>query len=429
MAATMRAQETVARLEAFRRRGAGTDAERRAANWLATELEHPSREVRLEPFWCRPNWALAHVWHLVLAIAGSLVSVTDAVVGLALLAIAFLSISADALFGVSIGRRLTYERASQNVLARARPRRDGSSPALRLLITANYDAGRTGMAYRENLRNAALALRRAAPAGPGWLGWLCLAIAWLAVVAILRSGGHHSTAIGIAQFVPTVLLVLVLAGLIELATADYGPAANDNGSGAALALALVRALDAAPPRHIAIDLVLQGAGDGGAVGLRRHLRRHRREISRKDAAILALAASGAGELRWWTSDGSFFPLRYSKRLRQLCSQIAQDGNVSPYRGRGVSPAFPGRAAGVPAITLGCLDARGLATGSHRPSDVAAGVDPSALDATLEFALILVDALDAYLAETGAGAQAPTGPQPTGTPPVPAAEQVQPVADP
>ena len=89
----MRALEATAMLAAFERRGPGTDAERRAARRLARELSGPNDpsdpndrsdpndpsaqgyKVTTEPFWCRPNWALAHAWHVALALAGSLVSV------------------------------------------------------------------------------------------------------------------------------------------------------------------------------------------------------------------------------------------------------------------------------------------------------------------------------------------------------------------
>jgi hypothetical protein len=412
----MRAQKIVARLEGFSRRGPGTDAERRAANWLTGELEQAGREVRIEPFWCRPNWALAHAWHTTLAIAGSLASVSDAGVGMALLGVALLSIAADALFGVSLGRRLTRERASQNVVARPRPWTDRAQKALDLVVTANYDAGRTGLAYRDRVRSASAWLRGATSnTSPGWLGWLCIGIAWLLAVAILRSKGDDSTALAVAQFLPTALLVLVVAALFELATADYGPAANDNGSGVALAVALIRALDAAPPRHMDVHLVLQGAGEGGGIGLRKHLRRRpqpnpaarsagirrkrrKRKLDRTNAAVIALGACGRGQPRYWTSDGSLLPVRYSRRLRQLCGQIAADGRALPYRGRGDMPALPARIAGIPAIALGCLDGRGLVPRSHQPDDHADSVDQAALDATLEFALILVDALDSFLAQ-------------------------------
>jgi hypothetical protein len=283
----MAAAETAAGLAAFKSRGAGTDAERRAARWLAQQVRRGPREARLETFWCRPNWALAHAWHCLLAVAGSLLMVAHATLGGALVLVALLSVLADALAGLSLGRRLTPERASQNVVSPSPPRsRVGGTPPeadppVTLIVTANYDAGRTGIAYKDVLRTPAARLRRLAAGGvltPGWLGWLAIALLWLVGVAVLRRSGAGGTTVGILQLVPTAALVVELAILLELAGAPFGPAAGDNASGVAVALALVRALDAAPPRHVGVELILTGSGDGTMTGLRRHLRRHRREL-------------------------------------------------------------------------------------------------------------------------------------------------------
>src|SRR5436309_2272033 len=137
----MRALEHAARLERFPRRVAGSDAERRAASWPARELEASGREVVIEPVWGRPNWPLAHAWHMALALAGSLVEVSSPRVGGGLLLAALLFEFADAFTGRSPGRWLTRQSASQNVIALA-PRADQkSNRKLRLVITANYDAG------------------------------------------------------------------------------------------------------------------------------------------------------------------------------------------------------------------------------------------------------------------------------------------------
>ncbi len=84
MISAMRAPETVSELTKFTGRGAGSDAERRAARWLAGQLQDNGRRARIEPFWCRPNWALAHAWHVGLGLAASLVAVGSAPVGGAL---------------------------------------------------------------------------------------------------------------------------------------------------------------------------------------------------------------------------------------------------------------------------------------------------------------------------------------------------------
>lgn len=404
----MPAADTATTLTGFARRGAGTNAERLAAAWLRGQATSGRREATVEAFWCRPNWALAHAWHALLSLAGSLVIVSDPRLGGALVIVSLVSVVLDWLTGHSLGRRLTRERASQNVVSRPAA---ASPERTRLIVTANYDAGRAGLAYRGPLRRAAASARRLLGNGrltPGWLGWLVIEQLWLLAVAALRDGGATGAAIGVAQLVPTVALVLELALLLELAGADFGPAAGDNASGAAVALGLVRALDAAPPRQLSVELVLQGAGDGQMLGLARHLRRRRRELNRNNAIVLGIGPCGAGVPVWWTSDGTLVPRGYHRRLGELAAELAaaQPGlQARPHRGRGCGPALPGRVAGLPAITLGCLDGREMVPRSHRADDVPEALEPAATDALLTLALMLVDALDAELSDRSASARA------------------------
>ncbi len=399
----MQALDTATQLARIERRGAGTDAERRAALWLAGQVRGGRRRATVQTFWCRPNSALAHAWHTLAAIVGSLLAVHHDILGGAIILAALLCVIADGLTGRSPGRLLTRERASQNVVSRApaaiAPAGD-EPPRIRLIVTANYDAGRTGLAYRTWLRAPAARLRRlAGPVSLGWTGCLALAMVWLLVVAVLRHQGATGTPIGVVQLIPTAALVLVLALLLELAGAPFGPAASDNGGGTAVAMALVRALDAAPPRRLEVELVLQGAGEAGMVGLKRHLRSRRGELRPATTIVLGLAAAGGGRATWWASDGALFPLRTYSRLRRLAAHTlnATGSARRPHRGRGTAPAWPARARRLPALTIGCLDPRGLVPHSHQSGDVPAALDPAALDALLQFALTLVDAMDADLA--------------------------------
>jgi hypothetical protein len=403
--APMSAADTVRGLTAFAGRGAGTDAERRAAARLASEATAPGRVVTVETFWCRPNRALAQAWHVALALAGSLVTVAHPTLGGALALAALACLALDALTGVSPGRRLTPEHASQNVVSV--PDADAAQPAgqVRLLVTAPYDAGRTGLVHAAPLRRAVARVKRLAVGGvltPGWLGWVAVAIAWLVVVAIVRRGHADTTPLAIVQLVPSAALVLTLAALIQLGGAPYGPSASDDASGVAVALALVRTLDAAPLANLRVELVLQGAGDGEMLGLRHHVRAHSTELHTGQVAVIGIAACGAGRPCHWASDGPLWPLRYHPRLRALARTAAtelqgDDPDASRgrdgHRGRGSGPALPARLSGLPAITLGALDEYGLAPRSHRRDDGTAGVDPAVMDEVLALALTLADGVD------------------------------------
>lgn len=393
----MRATQTIIALSGFRGRGAGSDAERLAAVWLQAQLRAQDPKARIETFWGRPNWALAHAWHAALGVGGSLIAVSSPRVGGILLLIAVLCIAADELSGLSPGRRLTPERASQNVVGFE----DGPPHAgrTRLIITSNYDAGRTGLVFHPAIRRpAAIARRALGRVAPGWLGWLVILLLWLLIVAVARLAGAHGTAIGILQLTPTIGLVIALALLLELGTADFGPAAVDNASGTAVAIELARALRAAPPAHLDVQLVLQGAGDASGLGLRRHLRALRGALRAADTIVLGIAPCAPGTPAWWISDGPLLPIRYLPRLAELCAEAAGSEPARPIRGRSSTPALPARAARLPAIAIGCLDAGDRYALSHRQTDTLDHIDEDALASALRFGLLLVDGIDGYLAQ-------------------------------
>jgi hypothetical protein len=400
---SMAGLETIRGLTQFERRAAGSDAERRAANWLRDQLQARGRTATIEPFWHRPNWALAHAWHVGLGLAGSLIAVGEARVGGGLILVALISIFADALLGYSLGRRLTPEHASQNVVSE--PPESQHSKRVRLIITANYDAGRTGLVFRDRPRSGAARLsQRSRGISPGWLGWITIALIWLEVTAIIRLGGAGGTGIGLAQLLPTVGLVLTLAALVDVASAEFSPAAGDNASGVAVAIALTRALDAAAPRNAHVELVLQGGSDGAAIGLRHYLRARKQERRPTNAVVLGIAPCPQGDIHWWTSDGPLVPLRFFAQLKQHAALLAEQEpelHLRPHHGRGTSPALAARIKRFPAITIGALDERGLPPHSHQMSDTADTIDESTLDRAVEAALLLVDKIDAGLGRAGA----------------------------
>src|SRR5829696_843900 len=58
-------------------RGPGTDAERRAAVHLRDRLEDIGRDARTETALVHPRYALTHLIHATLAVAGGLVATSD----------------------------------------------------------------------------------------------------------------------------------------------------------------------------------------------------------------------------------------------------------------------------------------------------------------------------------------------------------------
>jgi hypothetical protein len=102
-------------------------------------------------------------------------------------------------------------------------------------------------------------------------------------------------------------------------------------------------------------------------------------------------------------------MRFTRALRRLAADVAASEaylRAGSHTGRGTTPAWPARKRRVPALTIGCLDPRGLVPRSHQPTDTAERIDAAAIESAVQFGLILVDAIDVYVGSSPARAVTP-----------------------
>jgi hypothetical protein len=403
--------EIAAGLAEFEQRAPGSDSERRAAVWLRRRLREVGRDAVLEPEWVRPQWPSVHSIHAALGLAGAVVAAFQPLAGMVILLLTATSAALDLLGLAHVARRLTPERCTQNLVSPpTEATRAGAQRLVRLMIVAHYDAPRGGLAFRNRPRRFAAAAQRLVrgrlPGAPSVMVIASLLLV-LASAAVALAGPDVPWPAIVA--VPcTAALVAALAMLVELGLSPRGPGAGEPASGAGVALALAAALDRSPPRHLAVELVLAGAGDGPSLGMRGFVRRRRARYAAETTAVLHLAACGRGRPRWWTVDGPLVPLRLHPRLVAICGEAANarpDLGATPHRGHGAGAAWRARLARWPAVTVGCLDEDGVVPDLGQAADSPQRLDRGAMEAALSFCLEVVGRLDA---ELGARARAQAG---------------------
>ncbi len=365
----MRTQEVIDGLRGMERRAAGSDAERRAARTLALALRRSGRRgTRVHTFWVRPSHHVVHALILAVAVVASVVAVDHEVVGVALSAGALLALALDLSGRLTVLRRLTFERATQNVVA---PDPRGHEHAkVRLILTAAVDSPRRGLLAR--LPAARL---------PSRYQVAVAALVVLTAFTALRLGTDDEPSwLGAAQLVPTVLLIAVIALLLDEAASEP----QDDPSALAAVLQLATTLDRRPPANLAVDVVLQGAGHAHDLGIRRYIANERRHGTKPtEVAVLHVAACATGSPVYWISDGLVLPLRLHPRLIALAQATGQARPVRSHAGSGARAA---RGLRWPALAIGA-----------RPTTPGPAGD--GVEATVEFALALIAALDADLAPT------------------------------
>jgi len=352
---------------------AGTDAERRAAMHLRERLRGMGREAELEAVEVRPRFGLAHTFHALLAIVGSVVAVSSPTVGAAMVLAAGVLVLLDLTGPLSVTRRLTGRRASQNVFSPEDRGRAGT-----LILVAHYDLGRDAPAFR---------IARRVLRSP----WAVLlgAIGALLVCVCLRALGLEGNVLTAAQFVPTVLLILLVPAFADLELSNAADGEADNAAGVATVLALADELGATL-RSFDVWVLLTGSQKPFAAGMRAWLRRHRSELDRERAAVINVDGVGSGPVRFAGREGLIRARRAHPQLLRICEEIAEDdgeggdydARPAPFRER--TDASAARARKLPAITLSCEGEEVTAEGLER---------------MLAFCRDLIERLDAEVAPT------------------------------
>lgn len=404
MAPSVDLHAVLARLAAVQERGACSNAERLAARQAVRELRTIGRRgVRTQTEWVRPAGTLVAAVVAAAGVGASVAAVDRPEVALGVLVAVLVLLAGDLSGRAPLLRRLTYARATQNVVsAGGRP-----DAPVRLVVTACLDTPRGGLLDSGGRVARLLARSRRRLRGhlPGRYGALLLGLAGVIACVGARVAGVDGRWLGAVQLVPTLVLLAATGLLVDALSARVGrPGAGANASAAAVAIALVAALDRRPPRALGVDLVLAGAGEAGALGMRRWVARQRRAgVRAQDVAVLHVAACAHGHPVWWTRDGLVLARRYHPQLVRVAERAAAgEGHLRarPHESRHATGARAARAAGWPAIAIGAVDADGVVPHAGADDDTVDAVDAATLAGTLELALGLVAALDAELAAAG-----------------------------
>src|SRR4051794_5461190 len=110
-----------------------SDAERRAARRHAAILRRAGRTVHVEALWVRPAAAPALAACAAAGVAASVLSVDHALAGLIVAGVA-LALALAELGPLPLLRRLTYARATQNVLSAAAAAAAAAKPVTLVLV-------------------------------------------------------------------------------------------------------------------------------------------------------------------------------------------------------------------------------------------------------------------------------------------------------
>jgi Peptidase family M28 len=383
--------DLIRELCSFPERGPGTDSERRAANMLAGRLRGIGRRAEIEPFFAHPEYAIVHLIHAAMGVAGSIIATVQPAIGFTLVLIAAFSTYLDLNTRFYLVRSLLFRRVSQNVVS---PGTRPDAPA-RLILMAHYDAARTGYIFsKASNRIRKLPERTRLTLGPFRL-FFWLGLAPLLPILGARMAGLDPTWLNALQAIPTIVLIVAAFLLIDIALSDIVPGAYDNASGVASVLSAADELTANPPENLDVWVVLAGAEESFCEGSRAFVRSRRKELDRATTAFVNVDSVSFGEVAYEISQGPVVSLPHDAQLIELCEALSAAGqSARPIRHPLLDDAMPARVRRMRAITLRTTDENGnLAPWYHTHEDVPERVDAEALTRASDFVVSLARLLD------------------------------------
>lgn len=325
-------------------RGSASSGERASAAWIAGRLREMGIEGEVQPYRGRTTYA----WSFA-ALAGLGLRRSWPV---SIAALCALELDASGRLPLPLG---TGEGA--NVVGRV----GAAGERVRtLVLVAHHDTQRAGLVWDPRLHEPGAARRLRTRSIPPYLPPAGLALLL------------HRTRIGRA------LLLLFGALSLQQALSPPVPGANDNASGVAAVLELVRRWTAEPLEGVEVLAVFPGCEESGMLGMRAFLRDH--PLDPATTLVLCLDTLGCGKPIVLRAEHTLLRHTYADADLALVPPDVERWSIG-----GWTDALQAKFAGLRAVSMLSIGPKGLFTHYHHPSDLPEHVDFASVRACLEAA--------------------------------------------
>jgi Peptidase family M28 len=339
-------------------RGSASPGELRSAEWIAGRLlQEGAADVRIEPFEYQGTFAHAQAIHFA---AGALAALARSRL---LAAAALASFELEYSGRAQWLRRVLPTSTGHNVIARLPAI---GPPERTVVLVAHHDAARTGLMW--DPRFTALGDQAAAKSGKR------------ASLALLPEAAFVAAALGLRKL-PATVLGLALALSLDQARSAVVPGANDNASGVAGVLELVRRLAAERPRGLELIALFPGCEESGMGGMAAWL--DSASLDPERTLVIGLDTIGSGEPVVVEAEGGLWSVRY----REQDVAAAERAGLRRWRlGAWTDPVLAAL-RGLPALSILSVRDGGFPN-YHLPSDTPDNVDIRCVEACVDAAEVI-----------------------------------------
>ncbi len=366
-------------------RGACTEAEGRAADFIRERFTEQGLETSVQEFKTITTYSYLYVIYLSVAIACGVLSYWFPyfVAPVALIVAALFALDLETFPLLS---RLLPHRVSRNVIGEM----PSESGEVRLVVVAHYDSARAALSFHPKMvKNFRMSFSM-------MIGSVFL-IAALAlsnfIIRAITGSANFWVWVAALVFCAYLLVPLVLM-LHREAAMEYTPGANDNASGVVTMLALVDKMGEPESRLPGVMFVATGAEEVGTAGMIEFLKANGDRV--KDALIVNLDNLGTGHLCYIDCEGMLLPHRSSPVLLWLSWLVTKKKQFpiwqAPYRLLSTD-ATPALARGYSAMSVMAFDDEGGLPNWHWQSDTVDKVNMENIEVARGFLWNIAKKLD------------------------------------
>lgn len=364
----------------FPQRGAGTESEKEASQFVYDVMEKEGMAPRFEEFETWPDFYKAYALYIVLAVFFAYTANWFPL--FSLVAIIFLAVG---LYGDMTTkwywlRRFFAKKPSRHVIGSFGPK-DAKKT---FLFSGHHDAGQTGFIFNPKSvkRQIRFFNEHFNSPMPQYFP-LAFAFIVLALSALVRWGNGNGSVPDVLFMIGMVICIIAAILHLSMWGKGFAGGASDNASGVATAIESARRLKKELGPDTRIIVVSFGAEESIMSGSGLMVRKLFADVDRENFYVINFEGSGGGHMRYCTGEGFINLFRYDPEMITAARKVRKlEGleSFKPYEIRsGGTDALPFVHAGIKAITLLGLDEDDYPPHYHWHSDTPENINEETLE--------------------------------------------------
>ena len=377
-------REHIEALCALGHRGSATPNEKKAADYIAKQLQSWGIETGLEGFKSHSSftWVFAILYGGFAL--GGLLSWSHPFLGVLILSWFSILFWGESTSTLKIVNRLLPQRPSQNVLGRIKVER----PEKKLVLVAHYDSAKTGLPFHprmvKSFRSSYI------------LSVIMILV--LIIVGVIRLFDGQGLVLNLFRWVAAVymlhgILILIYSDL----TGVHVQGAADNASGVAVMLGLCEKIRKEPLEKTDLWILATGCEEVNLSGMLAFMENHFKELAKGNTYFFNFDNLGKGNLHYITGEGMLKIYPSSRKMVSLAEEVTSGPGFEEIRPHvyklATLDALVPSSRGYPTLSMIALADDHSIFNWHWHSDTMENLDFNVPEKAEVFALALIRLLD------------------------------------